>query len=97
MFARWGRFVYRRRWITLAGSLVLLAASAFVAMRGGTLAGNGSFGAQLPAGTASKLVSDEIHAQAATTGSGMTLLFSSPDLVATDASFQGALEQAVER
>jgi putative drug exporter of the RND superfamily len=96
MFARWGRFVYRRRWITLAGSLVLLAATAFLALRGGTLAGNGSFGAQLPAGAAARLVSDEIHAQATPAGSGMTLLFSSPDLVATDAAFEASLEGALE-
>jgi RND superfamily putative drug exporter len=96
MFARWGRFVYRRRWIMLLGSAVLLGVSAAGVLTGGTLAGNGNFGAQLPAGQAAKLITDEIQAQGATSGSGMTLLFSSKSLVATDNSFKTALELALE-
>jgi putative drug exporter of the RND superfamily len=97
MFARWGRFVYRRRWIMLAGSGVLLALSAAGILTGGTLAGNGGFGANLLAGQAAKLVADETKPQTAgPVGSSMTLIFSNPTLLATNADFRSALENALE-
>ncbi len=98
MFARWGRFVYRHRWVTLVGSGLLLGISIVGILTGGTLVGNGGgFGANLPAGQANKLVTDEIKTQAqqGPAGSGMTLLFSSPTMVATDADFKAALEAAL--
>jgi RND superfamily putative drug exporter len=95
MFARWGRFVYRKRWATLVVSGVLLGLSVAALLTGGTLAGNGGFGATLPAGQTAKLVSDEIRSQQAPGGSNVTLIFSSSTLVATDAAFQSALESAV--
>jgi RND superfamily putative drug exporter len=95
MFARWGRFVYRFRWATLVVSGVLLALSVVGLLTGGTLAGNGGFGATLPAGQTAKLISDEIRAQQAPGGSNVTLIFSSSTLAATDAAFQSALESAV--
>jgi len=97
MFARWGRFVYRRRWIMLAVSGVLLALSAAGILTGGTLAGNGGFGANLPAGQAAKLVTDETKpVSAGPVGSGMTLIFTSPTLIATSAEFRSALENALQ-
>jgi RND superfamily putative drug exporter len=96
MFASWGRFVYRRRWITLAVSGVLLALSAVGILTGGTLVGNGGFGATLPAGQASKLINDEMKPQSSgSTGSQITLIFSSQTLLATSDEFRAALEQAL--
>jgi RND superfamily putative drug exporter len=96
MFASWGRFVYRWRWMTLAVSGVLLALSAAGIITGGTLVGNGGFGATLPAGQASKLINDEMKPQSSgSTGSQITLIFSSPTMLATSDEFRAALEQAL--
>jgi putative drug exporter of the RND superfamily len=96
MFDRWGRFVYRHRWATLAVSAVLLGLSVAGILTGGTLAGNGGFGANLAAGQAAKLIAKEIQSgQAqAPTGSSMELIFSSDTLNATDTAFQSAVQQA---
>ena len=66
MFARWGRFVYRTRWWMLGFSAVLLGLSIGGLITGGNLAGNGSFGADLPAGKASKLIQQEMRPNQAT-------------------------------
>jgi RND superfamily putative drug exporter len=95
MFARWGRFVYRWRWATLVVSALLLGLSIAGILTGGTLAGNGGFGANLAAGQAAKLINAEIQPQQATTGSGFEVIFSSSTLTATDPEFQSAVEQAV--
>src|ERR1700730_13810336 len=95
MFARWGRFVYRRRWATLAISALLLGLSVVGILTGGTLAGNGGFGANLPAGQAAKLITDEVKSQHGPIGSGFEIIFSSSKLTATDPSFQSAVGQAV--
>ncbi len=96
MFARWGRFVYRTRWWMLGFSAVLLGLSIGGLITGGNLAGNGSFGADLPAGKASKLIQQEMRPNQATSSSSeMTLLFGSSTLIATDDAFKSALEQAV--
>jgi len=97
MFARWGRIVYRRRWLMLVGSAILLGLSVGGIVAGGTLAGNGNFGAQLPAGVALKLIQKEMSGNqvGGSDGSEITLLYSSPTLVATDADFKTALEQSL--
>ena len=95
MFERWGRFVYRRRWATLVVSGLLLGLSIVGILAGGTLAGNGGFGADLAAGKALKLIESEIHPQQAATGSQITLIFSSSTLTTTDPAFQSAVEQAL--
>jgi RND superfamily putative drug exporter len=95
MFARWGRFVYRRRWATLVVSGLLLGLSIVGILSGGTLAGNGGFGANLAAGQAAKLITDEIQPQQAAPGSGFDVIFSSSSLRATDPAFQSAVEQAM--
>jgi RND superfamily putative drug exporter len=97
MFARWGRFVYRFRWATLIGSALLLGLSIAAILTGGTLAGNGGFGADLPAGKAAKLVGDEIHPQGATAaaGSSVSLIFSSANQTVGEPAFQQALQNAV--
>src|SRR6266705_776248 len=96
MFGRWGRFVYRTRWWMLVFAAVLLGLSIGGVVTGGTLHGNGNFGAELPAGKATKLIQQEMRPnQATSAGSEMTLLFGSSTLVATDDAFKSALEQAV--
>src|SRR5713226_9050924 len=95
VFGRWGRFVYRFRWATLVVSALLLGLSIMGVLKGGTLAGNGGFGADLAAGQTQKLIDREIHPQKAAIGSGFILIFSSPKLKVTDLAFQSAVEQAV--
>ena len=95
MFARWGRFVYRWRWATLVVSALLLGLSVVGIFTGGTLVGNGGFGASLPAGQALKLITAEIQPQQAASGSSLTLIFISSTMTATDPAFQAAVEQAV--
>src|SRR5487761_82923 len=98
MFARWGRFVYRFRWATLIASVLLLGLSIVAILTGGALAGNGGFGADLPAGKTAQLINQQIHpqtTQAVSSGSSFTLIFSSTTLSATDPTFQSAIEAAV--
>jgi RND superfamily putative drug exporter len=97
MFARWGRFVYRFRWATLIASVLLLGLSIVALLTGAPLADNGGFGADLPAGKASKLIVDEIHPQGATekASSSATLIFSSTSLTVDDPPFEQALQDAV--
>jgi RND superfamily putative drug exporter len=95
MFARWGRFVYRFRWATLVVSALLLGLSIVGLLAGGTLIGNGGFGADTAAGQTQKLIDAEIHPQKTAVGSGFILIFSSPTLNVTDPAFRSALDQAV--
>ena len=95
MFDRWGRFVYRFRWAVLVVSALLLGVSIVGAVTGGKLVDSGGFGADLPAGQASKLIAHEIQPQQKATGSFLTLIFSSSTLTVTDPAFQTALEQAL--
>ena len=95
MFARWGRFVYRFRWATLIASALLLGLSFVAILTGATLTSSGSFGADLAAGQANKLINSEIHPQGAVAGSSFTLIFSSDTQTATDPGFRSALQDAV--
>jgi RND superfamily putative drug exporter len=95
MFDRWGRFVYRRRWAVLVVSAVLLGLSIAGILGGGTLAGNGGFGANLAAGQTQKLITAEIQPDQAPTGSNMDLIVVSKTLNATDPAFQSAVEQSI--
>ncbi len=95
MFARWGRVVYRFRWATLVVSALLLGLSVVAILTGATLAGNGGFGADLAAGKAAKLITDEIKLQGTTTGSSFELIYSSDSLNASDQAYQAALENSV--
>jgi RND superfamily putative drug exporter len=98
MFARWGRFVYRFRWAALIASVLLLGLSVVAILTGGTLADNGGFGADLPAGKTAKLINQEIRPQTTQpvpSGSSMDLIFSSSSLTANDPAYQSAIEAAV--
>jgi RND superfamily putative drug exporter len=95
MFARWGRFVYRWRWVTLVVSVVLLGGSIYGLMTGGTLATGNSGGSTLEADRAATLINDQLSA-GKTGGSNFLLIFSSPDRLATDPVFRTELENALE-
>src|SRR5689334_1870113 len=58
MFARWGRLVYRWRWVTLAVSLALLVATAGILVEGGTLSNGNSLATE--AGHAAALMNAEL-------------------------------------
>ncbi len=93
MFERWGRFVYRFRWATLAGGVLMLALSIAAILAGG------NFNSAQPTTTtesdrASALVKTELP-QVAGSGSSFLLLFRSPDLTVSDPRYQAALENAV--
>jgi RND superfamily putative drug exporter len=97
MFARWGRFVHRWRWATLGVSGFLLALSVAGIATGGTLIGNGSFVANLPAGQAAKLEAKELRPQQgqAPSGSEITFIFSSASLLATSQDFHLDLQSGL--
>ncbi len=95
MFDRWGRFVYRFRWAVLVLSALLLGVSIVATFTGGTLTDSGSFGADLPAGQAQKLITAEVHPQKKVTGSQVTLIFRGSTLIVTDPGYKAALENAL--
>src|SRR6202165_5602742 len=100
MFDRWGRFIYRRRWAVLFVSAVALVLSGAGILTGGTLAGNGGFGANLAAGQAAKLIDRGIPpAQVqAPIGSNTHVIFtrySTAPLAPPDPQFKSAVQQAV--
>ena len=76
-------------------SALLLGLSVVGLLTGGTLAGNGGFGANLAAGQAQKLINDEIQPQKADSGSSFLLIFRSPRLKVGDPLFQSAVQNAV--
>src|SRR4029077_15385876 len=80
---------------TLIASAALLGLSIVAVLTGANLAGNGGFGANLAAGTAAKLITSEIKAQGAASGSSFELIYSSPTLTANDPAFQSALESSI--
>ena len=61
----------------------------------GTLTDSGSFGADLPAGQAQKLITAEVHPQKKVTGSQVTLIFGSASLTVTDPAYRAALDNAL--
>jgi RND superfamily putative drug exporter len=91
LFAKWGRFVYRRRWIVLAISGLFLIASGYIAGQGGKLQ-QGGFIETAESGRASRLVERELPRAG---GSQFTLLFSSDRLDAKSPEFQRAVEDAL--
>ena len=93
MFDRWARFVYRFRWATLVGGVVVFGLSI-----GGILSG-GNLDASPPptsmeSDRATSLVRAELP-QVDPAGSSFLLLFSSPSLVVTGAGFKAALQTGI--
>jgi uncharacterized membrane protein YdfJ with MMPL/SSD domain len=93
MFDRWGRFVYRFRWATLAGGVVVLGLSVAGILSGGNMDSNQP-STTTESDRATNLVQAELP-QVVGTGSSFILLFSSPDLAVVDPIFKAALESAV--
>src|SRR5215218_3337283 len=93
MFAAWGRFVYRFRWLVLAASILSTAAVIFSMQYGGRL-GTGEFSA--PEGTESGRVEDLLDEEVAKTPPSFMLIFGSEDEKATDPAFRDQVERALE-
>jgi uncharacterized membrane protein YdfJ with MMPL/SSD domain len=93
MFDRWGRLVYRFRWATLAGGVVVLGISIAGILSGGNMDSNQP-STTTESDRATNLVRAELP-QVVGTGSSFILLFSSPDLAVADPSFKAALESAM--
>src|SRR5438105_1891964 len=92
LFATWGHFVHRRRWVVLAVSIVLLLGSGFVASQGGKLE-SGGFIETAESGRATKLIEKELPRAG---GSTFTVIFSSGTLTATSAEFRAAVDAALK-
>ena len=93
MFAAWGRFVYRFRWLVLVASILSITALIFSMGYGGQL-GTGEFTA--PEGTESGRVEDLLDEEVAKTPPSFMLIFGSEDEKATDPAFRDQVEQALE-
>src|SRR5438309_6369141 len=93
MFASWGRFVYRYRWATLAGSGVLLAISIAGMLMGGTLTSGGPLTSNLESARAGNLVTSELATSKVT--SNFVLIFSSKIQSVSDPAFKDALTAAL--
>jgi RND superfamily putative drug exporter len=93
MFARWGRFVYRYRWATLAGSGVLLALSIAGMLMGGTLTSGGPLTSNLESARAGNLISSELAAGKVT--SNFVLIFTSKTDSVSDPAFKDAVSSAL--
>jgi len=93
VFASWGRFVYRNRWATLAGSGILLAVSVAFLIMGGTLTSGGPLTSNLQAAKAGNLVTNELGAAKVT--SNFDLIFRSDTLTVNDPQFQSAVTDAL--
>jgi putative drug exporter of the RND superfamily len=93
MFAAWGRFVYRFRWLVLAASILSIAAVIFSMQYGGRL-GTGEFSA--PEGTESGRVDDLLDEEVSKTPPSFMLIFGNEDEKATDPAFRDGVERALE-
>src|SRR5229473_1193752 len=94
MFARWGRFVYRFRWATLAGSGVLLAVSVAGLLMGGTLTSGGPLTSNLESARAGNLITSDLKSGSPAT-SNFVLVFSSTTLSVGDPAFEDAVTAAL--
>ena len=96
MFARWGRFVYRFRWATLAGSGVLLAISLAGLLTGGTLQQGGPTATNdIEAFKAGTLIHSELYHGKQVFTSNFSLIFRSDTLVVGDPAFKDAVTAAI--
>jgi RND superfamily putative drug exporter len=94
VFAAWGRFVYRWRWVTLVISALLLGLSIYGLMRGGTLTSGNSDTSGLEAARANHLINTELTS-GKPTGLSFLLIFSGKNRAATDPAFRSAVESAL--
>ena len=94
MFAGWGRIVYRFRWLTLAGSGVLLVLSIAGLFMGGTLTSGGPLTSDLESQRAQTLLTSELQNNSRST-SNFLLIFSSKTMSVSDPEFQSAVASAL--
>jgi RND superfamily putative drug exporter len=92
VFAAWGHLVYRRRWVTLALSIVLLVASGLVLSRGGTLRNNTFIQGEAQRG-ADLLGRQLPSASSATT---FDLIFGSASLKVADPRFRRSVQATLQ-
>ncbi|MFN2463812.1 MAG: MMPL family transporter [Candidatus Dormibacteria bacterium] len=91
MLERWGRFVHRRRWLTLGLAAAVLALSAGLLARGGQLKDPRSL--NLEAGHASDLIDAQLPRDKG--GSSFNLLFTGDGLRVADPGFRAAMTAAL--
>jgi RND superfamily putative drug exporter len=90
MFAAWGRFVYRFRWLVLGFSGVMLTASIVALSQGGTLQNTSQPG--LEYARAASLIASELPQPG---GSSFDLIFRSSALTVSDPAFKAAMDSAL--
>ena len=96
MFARWGRFVYRYRWATLAGSGVLLVLSVVSLLMGGTLQSGGPLTSNLESFQAYRAINSELNGgNTKVVTSTFDIIFKSDSMSVTDSAYQAAVTQAI--
>src|SRR3954449_104687 len=91
MFAAWGRFVHRFRWIVLILSILLIPAAVVLKGAYGGYFGNGQSGDTMEAQRAGTLIEKQIGASPVS----FTAIFGSSSLSATDPSFARAVNEAL--
>jgi len=92
MFAWWGQFVYRSRWAVLGVSTIMLAASIFALLNGGTLKNSG--GGNTESGRAVALMQRQLPQNGA--GSSFVLVFGSQSMGVQDPAFKQAVVSALQ-
>ena len=96
MFARWGRFVYRFRWATLAVSAGLLGISLVSLMQGGTLLSGGPLTSNLEAFQAFRLINNEFNNTSTKTAtSTVDFIFKSDSQQVTDSAYKDEVTAAL--
>jgi RND superfamily putative drug exporter len=91
MLARWGSFVYRRRWVVLVLSVGFIALSIAGVLEGASPSFNGNTSGTESA-SADQLIKQELPAQNAPS---LTLLYRSGTLTAGSPAFKAALQDSV--
>jgi len=92
MFAWWGQFVYRHRWLVLFVSAVMLTGSIVALLNGGTLKNSG--GENTESGRALALMQRQLPQSGA--GSSFVLVFGSQTIAVQDPAFKQAVLSALK-
>src|SRR5437870_767111 len=92
MFAWWGQFVYRHRWVVLFVSAVMLTGSIVALLNGGTLKNSG--GENTESGRALALMQRQLPQSGA--GSSFVLVFGSQTIAVQDPAFKQAVLSALK-
>src|SRR5438552_4751786 len=92
MFAWWGQFVYRHRWVVLFVSAVMLSGSIVALLNGGTLKNSG--GENTESGRALALMQRQLPQSGA--GSSFVLVFGSQTIAVQDPAFKQAVLSALK-